>query len=290
MFLVLVRLSRPLFLLEVALLYALGAGIARYLGASLDWGIYILGQAWLFTFQLGALFLTEYFGVPVGTQDGKSTTDERDTPRLSKLTILVVAFTCLAAVASLSVLMIRDVGTPSVFLFLALIFFGGVAYPVRLVYSGYGELTLSILVANLTPALAFLLQTDLSLRLVAMITFPLTVLHLAMMLVLELPGYATDMQYNRRTLMVRMGWQNGMLFHNLLILSTYLLLALAITFGLPWRFGLPVLLTLPLGLLQIWTINRIAAGARPHWKSLSLVAVVLFGAVVYLLGFGFWVR
>ena len=38
-----VQLSRPLFLLGAALLYALGAGIARYLGAELDWGAYLLG-------------------------------------------------------------------------------------------------------------------------------------------------------------------------------------------------------------------------------------------------------
>jgi hypothetical protein len=35
-----VRLARPLFLLGGVLIYALGAGIARYLGAEIDWGVY----------------------------------------------------------------------------------------------------------------------------------------------------------------------------------------------------------------------------------------------------------
>jgi hypothetical protein len=42
-----IRLTRPLFLLGVAIVYALGAGIARYLGVEIDWNAYLLGQAWV---------------------------------------------------------------------------------------------------------------------------------------------------------------------------------------------------------------------------------------------------
>ena len=34
-------LSRPLFLVGGVLVYALGAGIARYLGTPIDWGLYV---------------------------------------------------------------------------------------------------------------------------------------------------------------------------------------------------------------------------------------------------------
>ena len=61
--------------------------------------------------------------------------------------------------------------------------------PVRLVYSGYGELVLAILFANLFPALAFLLQTGELHRLLAMLTFPLTLLYLAALLALSLRAY-----------------------------------------------------------------------------------------------------
>jgi hypothetical protein len=42
-----IQLSRPLFLLGAILLFALGAGIAKYLGATIDWGLYFLGQVWI---------------------------------------------------------------------------------------------------------------------------------------------------------------------------------------------------------------------------------------------------
>jgi 1,4-dihydroxy-2-naphthoate octaprenyltransferase len=58
------QLSRPFFLLGAALLYALGVGIARYLGAEVDWGAYLLGQAWVTVLQLSAHYLNEYFDGP----------------------------------------------------------------------------------------------------------------------------------------------------------------------------------------------------------------------------------
>jgi 1,4-dihydroxy-2-naphthoate octaprenyltransferase len=99
-----------------------------------------------------------------------------------------------------------------------------------------------------------------------------------------------DMKLARRTLMQRLGWQNGMLLHNLLILCAYILLMLAVPFGLPWRIGLPALLTFPVGLFQVWMIQRIAAGAKPQWKMLKVSAAAVFGITAYLLTFSFWIR
>jgi 1,4-dihydroxy-2-naphthoate octaprenyltransferase len=174
-----------------------------------------------------------------------------------------------------------------------LIFLGAFFYavpPVRLEASGYGELTTSILVANLVPAFALLLQTGELHRLLAMVTFPLTTLHLAMLLAFELPDYANDLKYGKRTLLVRLGWQLGMRLHNLLVLVSFLLLGIAIAQGLPLGIALPAFLVLPLGLLQIWNMNRIGAGGKPHWTSLTLAALVLFGLTSYMLAFSFWTR
>ncbi len=57
----LIRLSRPLFLLGGVLVYALGVGIARYLGMGIDWGMYFVGQFWVTTLQLAGQYLNEYF-------------------------------------------------------------------------------------------------------------------------------------------------------------------------------------------------------------------------------------
>jgi len=208
--------------------------------------------------------------------------------------MLFAAAACLTAVASLSVLMIRSLHpSPETVLIMGLAAFGVVVYsvpPLRLAFSGYGELAIAILLANLVPAYAFLLQVGELHRLLAMSTFPLTFLLLALALVSELEEYVTDVRHDRRTLMVRVGWQRGMNLHNGLILGAYLLVGLALTFGMPMFIGLPALLPLPLGVLQIWQMRRIADGGKPNWRSLRLSAAALFGITAYLLMFAFWTR
>lgn len=280
---------RPLSILSVILLYILGIGMARYYGAIINFYLAILGLLWLLALQGGGSYLHSYFNIRSASiieTNGESPYTH------SRFIWLLVAFAFLAITASLSVLVIRSVDIPGIFLLLLIIVIGVLIYtlpPLQLAYSGYGELIYSLLVANLTPALGYQLQGGDSLRLLAMVTFPLTVLHLAMLLAFSLHSYASDMKYSQRTLMIRMGWQNGVLLHNILILSAYLLLLLAITFGLPWHIGVPALLTLPIGISQIVIINRIAAGVRPPWKVLDVFASALFGITAYLLTFSFWI-
>jgi len=162
--------------------------------------------------------------------------------------------------------------------------------PIKLEGSGYGELMVSILVAVTLPAYAFVLQTSEMHRLVAMSAFPLTVMHIAMLLTFELPDYANDIKFGKRTIMVRIGWRNGMILHNILILSSYLLLGLAAINGMPRFVWLPVLLTLPLGFFQIWQMRRIADGTKPNWKALTVVSMSLFGSMTYLMTFAYWIN
>jgi 1,4-dihydroxy-2-naphthoate octaprenyltransferase len=294
-----IQLSRPLFLLGAILLYALGIGIARYLGATIDWGVYVLGQAWVTTLQLSAHYLNEYFDAPADANNPNRTffsggSGAIGPGKLTRNTALIAGLTTLTLTASLTVTMLRAVDLAPVIVFVMLLSFLGALFysvpPVKLAYSGYGELTTSILVANMVPIFAFLLQVGQPHRLLVMSTFPLTALHLAMMLAFEFPDYATDLKYEKQTLLVRLGWRAGMTLHNLLILASFVLLGLATLFGLPAFIALPAFLPLPLGLLQIWQMRRIAAGAKPSWNTLAFTAVVLFGSMVYLLAFDFWIR
>lgn len=280
-------------------MFALGGGIVHYLGIELDWQLYLIGQAWVTTLQLAAQYLNEYFD---STQDSEN---NNRTPLtggsgvlgpggLPRRTALMAAYGCLAVTASLTVLLI-SLGSASAGMITIMVLgtLGALLYsvpPVRLSSSGYGELTTSILVASLVPAFAFLLQTGEFHRLLAMSTFPLMMLHMAMMLAFELPDYAADLRTGKRTLLVRMGWLRGMTVHNILILGAYLTLGIAVLFGLDIFIALPALLTLPLGLLQIWQMRRIADGARPNWSTLTLTGMVLFAVVGYLLAFTFWTR
>jgi 1,4-dihydroxy-2-naphthoate octaprenyltransferase len=282
------RASHPLFLAGGILLYVLGAGIARYLGNTLDWQVFLSGLTWVFFIQLAGLWLEAYYGeamlndlLAAGKQSWRGT-------------MLFLAAASLSIVASLSVLLIRwALPSPAALAIMIVIALGTVFYsvpPVRLAISGYGELLVAILLANLVPALAFLLQAGELHRLVAMSTFPLTALLLASLLVYELPEYAADVRQQKRTLLVRIGWQNGMRLHNGLIIAAFLLIGLALTFGLPMPIALPVFIAFPLGILQLWQMRRITDGARPNWSALRITSITLVFLTNYLLVFGYWIR
>ena len=292
-----IRLSRPLFLVGAAVLYALGAGIAHYLGATIDWQSYILGQVWVTLLQLSTQYLDEYFNTAADQANPNRTfltggSGALGEGKLPRRVALMAALTCLAVLASITVIVIAKLPLPpEAYLIMVLAFLGAFFYsvpPVKLDASGYGELVATILVAYLVPAFAFLLQTGELHRLIAMSAFPLAAAHLSMLLAFELPDYATDLKFQKHTLLIRLGWQNGMVLHNILILSAFLLIVLARIFGYPKFAMLAGLLPLPLGLFQIWQIRSIAGGARPNWNVLTIGAGALFTSMAYLLGFAFW--
>jgi 1,4-dihydroxy-2-naphthoate octaprenyltransferase len=290
-------LSRPLFLAGAALLYALGGGIAHYLGNTIDWGWYFLGQAWVTLLQLSTHYLNEYYNAPADMNNPHRTPFSGGSGtigpgKLPRRVALMAALGCLAVLASLTVLMIAQTRlVPQAFLIMAVAFLGAFFYstpPVQLERSGYGELITAFLVSFLVPTFSFVLQTGELHRLVAMSTFPLFAINLAMILTFELPDYATDLKYEKKTLLVRLGWQTSMTLHDILILTAFLLIWLATIFGMPTFVILPALLPLPLGLLQIWQMRRISAGIKPNWTALTLGSVALFGAMTYLIAFAFW--
>jgi len=160
--------------------------------------------------------------------------------------------------------------------------------PVRLVTSGYGEVTMSIIIVGLIPALAFILQGHDFHKLLFMVAFPLTTLYIGMLIALEFPDYAVDLQRGKKPIIVRIGWQMGMLVHNIMVLGGFVLIGIAFALGLPLRLAWPVFLVLPVGLFQIWMMNRIGDGVKPNWNLLVLVAISTFSLTAYIFTFAFW--
>jgi 1,4-dihydroxy-2-naphthoate polyprenyltransferase len=292
-----IRLTRPLFLLGAILLYVLGAGIAHYLGTILDWGLFWIGLVWVLLLQLSAHYLNEYFDAPFDQENENRTpfsggSGALGPGKLPRRTALIAALTVLTFLASLTVLMMSRWRIPALSTsIMGLAFLGAFFYsvpPVALERSGYGELTTSFLVAFLLPGYAFSLQTGEFHRLVAMTGFPLVTLHLAMMVSFEFPDYFSDVKHGKHTLLARIGWQNGILLHNILVLTAFLLVGLALTFKMPVFAALPAFLSLPLGLLQIWQYRRLYVGSKPNWTALTLNGLALFAAMAYLFAYSFW--
>jgi 1,4-dihydroxy-2-naphthoate octaprenyltransferase len=291
-----VRLSRPVFLVGGALLYALGAAIAYYLGKPIDPGRYLLGQGLVLCIQLMAQYLNEYFDAagdsanpnrtPLSGGSGVLSPEGLD-PRVA----LYAAVAVLAVAVSLTTaLHIRVNISPSVWLILVLGFIGAFAYsapPLRLVSSGYGEVMISVLVAALVPSFGYALQTGGLHILIALASFPLIALHMAMVIALQLPDYTADRQSDKRTLAVRLGWRVAMRIHNGAIVVAAISMVIGVLVGLPMRIALSMAIAMPLAGAQIWQMWRIRRGFAPLWRTITLGAVALFALVVYfeLIGF-----
>ncbi len=285
------RLSRAHFLLGGLLLFGLGASIARYLGVRVDTATYLLGQGLVTSIQAMTHFLNEYFDERADEQNdtrtlfsgGSGAVGEAKLPRRVALQAALVT---LALIAIFTSLLLRRGEISLLAWSLALLGFAGAFFhaapPLRLISSGYGELVASFVVAGLVPAFAFALFTGRLHRLLVMSAAPLIALHFAMIIALELPDYACDMKFGKRTLIVRLGWQAAMRMHDTAILLAVLLLLLAYLNGLPSRVALGSLIALPLALAQIWQMNRIRLGYPARWRVFTAGAVALFGLTLYL--------
>ena len=223
-----------------------------------------------------------------------STQGEEPVKYIRRDLILSATFTVFVVLAMLTFLFIRSQQINEIgYLIMGIMIFTLIALtvpPFQIIKTGYGELIQSILMANIIPGLAFVLQFGELHRLVAMTTFPLALLYLAMSLAFQLPNYAKDVRTGTTNLLTRLGWQRGMVLHNLLILCTFLLFSLAMLYGLSPRVVLPIFFVLPLGLFQIWYMVRIASGAKPNWRLLNTTAIFTFALTAYLLAFSYWVR
>jgi 1,4-dihydroxy-2-naphthoate octaprenyltransferase len=287
----LLRLSRPLNVAFAVLTYVLGAGIARYLGITQNVVVFWLGLGGVTLAQFSMGLLAEAHRPVEQPSENNEHRAERVNLRNAALTVSLAA---LAAVALIAILLGQEGALSSVgILFLGFSLVAVLAYavpPLRLVDAGFGEFVLAVHIAMVAPALGFVLQQGEYHRLVAIISFPLTLLALAYFIILAFPTFAADEKYDRRTLLRSMGWQRAVPLHHGLILGAYALLASALFFGLAWGLLWPAFLTLPFALLQIFWLRNISQGAKPIWNLLTVNALAVFGLTAYLLTFAFWLR
>ena len=286
----LLTFSQPLVLVLAALTYTLGTGIARYLGraeAPLAFG---LGLGWILLILLPMNLLTVYFRPPNEPLIKDETIVERNWLRAAAFQISIAS---LGVVAVLTVFLFQGGISSTALFFAVLIVLAALAYalpPLRLITSGFGELTLSLLLAALLPAFAFTLKTGEVHRLLGAVAFPLTALTLAFFLAMSFPTFREDNKYERSSLLIRIGWQRAVPLHHLLVLTAYLLFAAMPQLGIPWGVIWPVFLIMPFALFQIFWMQQIAFGANPNWKFLIALATTVLGLTTYILTVTFWIR
>jgi 1,4-dihydroxy-2-naphthoate octaprenyltransferase len=287
----LLRLVRPVHLILAALTYGLGLGFARYLGALIRVEVAFLGGGFILFVLAAAHLLGEYFrpfNEPIVADETRAAREEL------RGQLLVTAFVLLASAALIVFILLWNQRlTILVDILLgaaALLAFANVVPPIRLSDRGFGELVSAVLMANLSPVLAFALQRADLHRLLPLLTFPLTFLALAYLLALDFPAYSQDLKYQRGSLLARLTWQRAVPLHNVLLGAAYLIYAAAPLVGFSFNLIWPALLTIPLAAYQVFMLRNISEGAPPLWNVFTINATALFGLTAYLLTLTFWLR
>ncbi len=292
------KLSRPHFLGGGLMLYALGALIARYQGYAIDFRLYWLGQAFVSALQLMVHYLNEYWDVETDRLNQNRTPFSGGSGLLadgtiSKETVFTAAVACLAVASGAAIWLILEYGVgPAAWALMVLMFLGAYSYsspPFKLVNTGIGEVTASITVAGLVPALGHVLQAGQPSFLVVLATAPLVVYHFTMLLAFEFPDFLADEAAGKTTVLVRLGRRRGVTLHNAALILA-MALGVAVSFvGLPVQVALAVVISSPLVLLQIVNFRRMLRGDPVSYPRLTLLALLIFALTSYFAAFNFWV-
>jgi 1,4-dihydroxy-2-naphthoate octaprenyltransferase len=297
----LIRMANPLLLLMGLFTYILGLGLLHYLGQRIDWSNAMLGSLIILAILISRSFLHAYFNYPepipssgIIRTRADGSLDLIEVKELQRQLLMQISLVMLSLGAVVTtVLIFRSAINISVLLTLGLclaLLFLDVFPPFKLNKKGYSELIEAFLIANMAPALAFLLQKQETHVLLVMLTLPLTLLYLAMRIASSFEYYSYDSSHSTGSMLLFMGWQRGMMVHNLSILLAFLLAAAFLVVGLSWHLAWPIFLALPIGGMQIFQMMKIADGAKPNWGLFRLNALATVIIVMYLITFTLWIH
>ena len=269
--------------------YAIGAGLASYLGKIINWQKYWLGIFIVILFILSAEYLSKFYYYWALRK-----ISEIHKYQKIRTFFLQLGLTTLTIGAVFTVLLVANGYANSVVWLLIVCFFIlntiFTIPPFEFNKKGYGDLIYAINIGVLSPAFAVVLQLGELHQTLLLLTFPSFFLLISLFLAFSLENYFPNLKSNQHTLMTRLGWKTGMYIHNLFLLLTYILYGIGGVFGLPWRLVLPAAFSMPFAILQFWEMIRINEGIKPRWRLLKLAAIASVSVLAYFILFTLWLR
>lgn len=278
------------------MLHLLGVVIAVYDGAAFNLSAVFWGQVAITAIQLMTHYANEYFDLeadrlnqtPTNWSGGSRVLLETALPSKAAL----IAALLMAAVGFCATLILSIVVRPGIETFLLLIAAQLLAWfysapPVRLHSRGFGELTVMLVVAVLTPLTGFYLQTGKIGVLPLLAAAPLCCLQFAMMLAVEFPDAEGDQQAGKYNLVVRFGAPvAARLYVGLLVLAYGVLPELA-SVGLPLLVARSIASLFPLAVWLIWRTHHGDWHEPSRWNQFAFytLALLMASAVAELLAF-----
>ena len=277
---------------SVTTAYLLGGGLVQYVRGMRSWTAFIQGLLFFLLLTI-SVELLKNLSSPAGPgnwSDGL----RQSTIKQVRWVIAILAATMLTAATSLLLGWMLSEAFSQGFLVLVVLvilacvlnYFTGVSEK-KLRYQIFVEVLLFLI---LPPAFAFFLQSNDIHWMLSLTILPFIPVFIAYRLLTRLMSYPIDQKNDNQTFVIRIGWEKSMVFHNALMLLVYLIFALIAIFGFPWFLLWPVFLTLPIGLLEIWLMERTRRGEKPLWVAMTVATLSVYYFPMYLIGLAFWVR
>jgi len=283
---------KPFRLISLVFTYVLGGGLVQYIKEMRDWSVFVQGAIFLLlaAISMDLLVLLRSLVDQRQWQEEMSLREAKQT----RLVIAITAATFLTVAMTIFIhwmvlgLLWQGLG----FLLATMIGLGILYYLSQAINSmrPFQILFEAGFFVVIPPAVAYFLQSEDLHRFLTMVVIGLVPAYLAYRLLVLLKRFGFDQRNEILTVVTQMGWQRAMTLHNALILFAYLLSALIAILGFPWFLIWPVFLTLPIGLLAIWLMERVRHGKKPIWRVMQFAAASIFLIPIYLLGFAFWTR
>jgi 1,4-dihydroxy-2-naphthoate octaprenyltransferase len=236
------RLTRAPFLLGGVVFNALGVSFAMVAGQPFDWEAAVLSQVVITCAQLMVHFANDYYDLEADALNeaasrwsgGSRALVEGEVPASWAIRASRVAGGVSVAASALLVLVIQPEPALAVLTAPALcLAWAYSAPPLRLVASGMGELAGAVLLAGLTPMIAYAAQGAHGFFGVAVVLTPLVALQYAMLITVSLPDMDGDREAGKRTLAVRRGARSSGLSAIVALTGAYVVAALLSIMGSP---------------------------------------------------------
>jgi 1,4-dihydroxy-2-naphthoate octaprenyltransferase len=270
--------------------YVLGLAIIKYLGLSINWDVFWLGLIWVILIGIVSIY--------VFSLSDKMSQDRqilrykiRELPFRNWLLTagFVISVLLIVTIALVQTGFINPIaGFLMMLIFLGTFFLG--VRPLRLFYSGFGELVMALVIGFFIPALSLQFQSQDLHRLLIFTAVPITLLFFSFQLAAQVKEFATESKLDEKRLIARIGWENGFILHNSFIIFAYFSIGVAGLLGLPRSIALPVFISFPLAGLQIWHLQQIANGKKPRWKFLQINNILIISMVILILVISFFIR
>jgi 1,4-dihydroxy-2-naphthoate polyprenyltransferase len=281
------RLGRPLFLVGGFVLFGLGAAVAAFTGATIDWRLYALGQLTVTAFQAMTHYANDYFdyaadranATPTRWSGGSRVLANGELPVSSAL-VAALALALLGSVvaAYLAVHAATGAGTATLFLLMLVLSWSYSAPPLQLHSRGIGELDVAVVVTFLVPLAGFYLQSPglRGVHVLLLAVVPLCALQFAMVIGVAFPDALGDARAGKRTLVVRCGGVRAAWIYAAAVASAYVSLPWLAWSGLPVLVGSAVAVGAPVAGWRVWRVVGRADFRTPsRFESLAFWTVAL---------------